>query len=65
MKTKELRQKTDQELVSILREQREKLRRLSFDLAEKKIKNVREVSATKKIIARILTIMGQRATVKK
>jgi len=65
MKTKELRQKTDQELVSILREQREKLRRLSFDLAEKKIKNVREVSATKKIIARILTIMGKRATVKK
>jgi len=57
MKIKELRQKTDQELEMILKELREKLRRFKFDLSEKKLKNVREISITRKTIARILTIL--------
>jgi ribosomal protein L29 len=57
MKTKELRQKTDSELQIMLRENREKLRGLRFDLKSKKLKNVREVPALKKQIAQILTIL--------
>jgi len=60
MKTKELRQKTEQELELALKEMREKLRKLKFDLAEKKLKNVKEISLVKKTIARIMTILCQR-----
>ncbi len=60
MKTKELRQKTSQEIELLLKEHREKLRRLRFDLSEKKLKNVKEISSNKKTIARVLTILEQR-----
>ncbi|OGZ34182.1 MAG: 50S ribosomal protein L29 [Candidatus Portnoybacteria bacterium RBG_19FT_COMBO_36_7] len=60
MEIKELKIKSDQELELSLREFREKLRRLRFDLAEKKLKNVGEISESRKTIARILTILKQR-----
>jgi len=60
MDIKELKIKTDQELELALKEFREKLRKLSFDLAEKKLKNVGEISQSRKTIARILTILKQR-----
>ena len=56
MKTKELRQKPRQELEMMLKEGREKLRQLNFDLASKKLKNTNEIGLMKKQIARILTI---------
>jgi len=56
MKISELRQKPKQELEALLREDREKLRQLRFDLAAGKVKNVREVRRIKKEIARLLTI---------
>ncbi|MBU1102890.1 50S ribosomal protein L29 [Patescibacteria group bacterium] len=56
MKAKELRQKPRQELEIMLKEGREKLRQLSFDLASKKLKNTNEIGLIKKQIARILTI---------
>lgn len=40
----------------MLKEGREKLRQLSFDLASKKLKNTNEIGLIKKQIARILTI---------
>ncbi len=61
MKNKELKVKTDQELELSLKELREKLRKLNFDLAEKKLKNVGEISENRKTIARILTLFRQRA----
>jgi len=61
MKNKELKAKTDQELELSLKELREKLRKLNFDLAEKKLKNVGEISENRKTIARILTLFRQRA----
>jgi len=61
MKNKELKVKTDQELELSLKEFREKLRKLNFDLAEKKLKNVGEISESRKTIARILTLFRQRA----
>jgi len=60
MKTKELRQKTKEELQKLLSEQRERLRSLRFDVALKKIKNVREIRKTKKLIAKFLTILKEK-----
>ncbi|OGZ18776.1 MAG: 50S ribosomal protein L29 [Candidatus Nealsonbacteria bacterium RBG_13_42_11] len=57
MKTNELRQKSKEELQSILEKEREKLRQLRFDLAAGKVKNVKEVHNLKKDIARILTLL--------
>ncbi len=60
MKITELRQKSKEELQKILKDDREKLRQLRFDLAAGKVKNVREVRKIKKDIARILTLITKR-----
>ena len=59
MKVKELRQKSKDDLGRTLKEDREKLRQLRFDLASGKVKNVKEVSNLKKKIARTLTILKE------
>lgn len=41
----------------MLKENREKLRGLRFDLASRKLKNVNQIKTAKKEIARILTIL--------
>jgi len=58
IKIKELRQKTKEELTIMLKQNREKLRELRFDLASKKLKNTGEIKAIKIQIAQILTIKG-------
>lgn len=60
MKIGELNQKSPAELRKLLKENREKLRQLKFDLASGKVKNVREIRKIKKEIARILTLLGQK-----
>ncbi|MBD3282206.1 MAG: 50S ribosomal protein L29 [Candidatus Portnoybacteria bacterium] len=60
MKTKELRQKSQKELHKILRELREKLRDLRFNLASGKVKDIKAVHQTKKDIARILTLLKEK-----
>ncbi len=57
MKISEIRQKSKKELESMLLEKREHLRNLRFDLASGKVKNVREIRALKKDIARVLTLL--------
>ena len=57
IKVRELRQKTEQELAMMLKQNREKLRELKFDLASKKLKNVNEIKTIKIQIAQILTIL--------
>lgn len=59
MKTKELRNKTDKELVKNLVELREKLVNAHIDLRTKEVKNVKQIKAIKKDIARVLTIMSE------
>ncbi len=59
MKIEELRKKTKEELQNILRDDREKLRQLRFDLVAGKVKNVREIRKAKEEIARILTLLKQ------
>ena len=57
MKIAELRQKTKSELEALVRDSREKLRQLYFDLSAGKVKNVREIRRMKKEIARTLTLI--------
>ena len=56
MKIKELREKTENELNNLLKENREKLRQMKFSLAANQLKNSREIGKIKKEIARILTL---------
>ena len=58
MKAKELKLKTENELKVILRENREKIRALRFDLASKKLKNTNELGQARRQIAQILTILN-------
>ena len=57
MELKELKDKTEKELRQLLAESRDKLRDLRFKDANKQLKNVREIRALKKAIARILTLL--------
>ena len=57
MTTTDLRQKSKKELEIFLKEEREKLRQLRFDLAAGKVKNVKGVRKIRKEIARILTLL--------
>jgi len=59
MKTAQLRKKSKSDLKEILQNSRERLRVLRFDLAEGKVKNIREVRELKRGIARILTLLKQ------
>ncbi len=59
-KLQEFRNKSGGELEKDLAENRERLSRLMFDLAQGKVKNIREIQEIKKTIARILTIMNQK-----
>jgi ribosomal protein L29 len=61
MKKKEIQQiknKPLPELRKDLADYREKLRKLKFDLSQGKVKNIKEIKETKKVIARILTLMN-------
>ncbi len=60
MDIKELKQKSDKELVSLDRELREKLRVLRFEDSADAVKNVREIREMKKTIARALTELKMR-----
>jgi len=57
MKIAELRQKNETEIAKMLKDDREKMRQLRFDLVAGKVKNVREVRRIRKEIARILTVL--------
>ena len=55
----ELKNKPLAELEKDLGTYRERLSKLNFDLAAGKVKNIREIKETKKIVARILTLINQ------
>ncbi len=59
MKSSELRKKSRQDLEKILNEKRERAKVLRFDSVLDKVKNVKELEAAKKDIARILTILKE------
>lgn len=58
-KIKELREKSLGELKKLLDEKRAYVRKLRFDVVAKQIKNTRDLRNTRKIIARILTLINE------
>lgn len=64
MKYKELKNKSVNELQRLLTESRDKLRELRFKVASDQLKNVREVRGIKKLISRIMFLLGQKSKVK-
>jgi len=57
MKAKELRQKTEKELDDLLIDKSHKLGQFKFDLASRKLKNIRQIRELRRDIARIKTIL--------
>ncbi len=58
MKIKELREKSEKELQTMLTENREKLRQARFDLTSKQPKNLKLTGQLRRDIARILTLLN-------
>lgn len=63
MKIKELRTKHEGELAKLLEDNRKRLGQLRFSVARGEVKNVREISETKRDIARILTLKNAKPKV--
>lgn len=59
MKISELRQKSEQELKTILQEKTTRLAGLKFDLSAGKVKNLKEIGQIKLDIARIKTLQNE------
>ncbi len=59
MELQELQQKSVQDLRELLAETRQELRELRFKASEGQLKTIHKISATRKTIARILTIIRQ------
>lgn len=60
MKVKEIREKSNNELSTFIRENKESLKKLRFSLSARQLKNYKKISKTKKDIARAKTIMTER-----
>jgi large subunit ribosomal protein L29 len=69
MKRKEFEQlknaATIEELNKMLKEKRDKLERLKFDLAVGKVKNISEIRKIKKDIAQIMTLIKEKGRINK
>ena len=61
MKIKELKQKTDAELMLDLAALQEQVRELRFKIFSQELKNHKQVNETRKTIARIHTLLKQRS----
>jgi ribosomal protein L29 len=59
MKAKDLRKKDKKELEKMVRDLSKKLSDLRFKFSANKLKNVKEISISKKEVARILTILNE------
>ncbi len=59
MKINELRQKSREELATLLGQRRERIAELRFLLRQKKTKNVKESLMLRKDAARILTVLNE------
>jgi ribosomal protein L29 len=59
-RVKDFQRMANEDLKANLKEKQEHLRRLWFDLAGGKVKNIREIRQTRRDIARILTLLKQK-----
>lgn len=63
MKTSELKQKSDKELIELLRETKAKSVELRFNVVGGNVKDVKDLRQSRSIIARVLTIMKEREAI--
>ena len=63
MTSRELRAKNEVELTKMLGQEREHLRDLSFRLSGARLKNTHELRLSRKMIARILTILKEKVNI--
>lgn len=61
MRNKEIQDKQNTELYALLAEKRMRVRELRFSNSSGKAKNVKEINAMRKDIARILTVFSARS----
>jgi large subunit ribosomal protein L29 len=62
MQLKDMRRLSDSDLENELKNAKEELFNLRFQLATRQLKNYRGLPATRKRIARVLTVMDERKT---
>jgi ribosomal protein L29 len=60
MKVKEIREKTEKELRGLIKENKEKLKKLRFSLANRQLKDTQEIRVAKLIIAQAETILKEK-----
>ncbi len=60
MKVKEIREKTEKELQSLIKEKKETLKKLRFSLANRQLKNTHEIRDAKVTIARAETVLKEK-----
>ena len=60
MKAKEYREQSDNQLQSLIKENKEKLREFRFALTNKQLKDYNEIKKAKKIVAVAKTILRER-----
>lgn len=64
MDVKELRKKTEEELIKLLKLSQEQVRDLRFSISAKQHKNVRDLKHVKKDVAKIKTILKEKEVLK-
>jgi large subunit ribosomal protein L29 len=62
MKVHEIRQLSDAELQKRISDEKENLAHLNFQKATKQIENTAQIKASRRDIARMLTILGERVS---
>lgn len=60
MKVKEIREKTENELKGLIKENKEKLKKLRFTLANRQLQTTHEVKNAKLTIARAETVLKEK-----
>ncbi|MCK4592183.1 50S ribosomal protein L29 [Candidatus Parcubacteria bacterium] len=60
MKAKELREQSEKQLQILVKDSKEKLKGFRFSLANRQLKDYSEIKKTKKIIARVKTVLKEK-----
>lgn len=61
MKISEIKEKNEDELKKLLKDKKELVRKLRFDIASKQVKNHREYRNARKDVAKISTVLNEKS----
>jgi len=60
MKVKEIREKSEKELQGLIKDNKEKLKKMRFSLANRQLKNTHEIGEARLVIARAETVLKEK-----